>query len=103
MHHRAAIQAPRANHERDSGKYRGNDRTGNGALFRGRDAPIAAPRRARSWPEQGRAPVVEAVAREHAIGTRFRARSAMPIVLPLAGDVNGFTSGLYTGRPPGNH
>jgi hypothetical protein len=33
------------------------------------------------------------------MGTRFRARSATPIVLPLAGDVNGFNSGLYTGHP----
>jgi hypothetical protein len=49
-HHRAAAEAPQANHERDSGKHDGNDRTGNGASFRGKNVPIAAPRHARSWP-----------------------------------------------------
>jgi hypothetical protein len=60
---------------------------------------IAAPRHARSRPEQGGALVVGTVARRHTIGTRFRARSATPIVLPLAGVVNGFNSGLCTAHP----
>ena len=85
-HRRAAAQAPQANHECDSGKHNGNDRTGTS--FRKENALIAAPHHARSWPEQGRAPVVGTVARRHMVGTRFRARSATPIVLPLAGDVN---------------
>src|SRR5215470_7974784 len=89
MHHRAPAEAPQANHKRDCGKRDGNDHTGNRASFRGKNMPIAAPHHhARSWPEQGRAPVVGTVARRHMVGTRFRARSATPIVLPLAGDVN---------------
>jgi hypothetical protein len=54
-----------ANHERGSGKHHRNDRTGNGASFRSRDAPIAAPCRALSWPAHGRAPAVGTVARKH--------------------------------------
>src|SRR5262245_51493690 len=83
---RDRAQAHEAHHECDSGKHNGNDRTGTS--FRKENALIAAPRRARSWPEQRRAPVVGTVARRHMVGTRFRARSATPIVLPLAGDVN---------------
>jgi len=88
-HRRAAAYAPQPNDEYDADQHDGNDRTGNGASPRRNDAPTAAPRHARPRPEQGLAPVVGTVARRHTIGTRFRARSATPIVLPPTGDVNG--------------